>query len=164
MGPDASSSALATQAPPIADRAAAESANARLLVMPARPSLRWTTITVDCADAEALGAFYSELFGWEITARDGAGWLQLRNPDGGISISVQAEVAYAPPIWPDESGMQAKMMHFEVLVDDLEAAVGFVLERGGTQSPHQPADRDPRVLRIMLDPAGHPFCLFVEGE
>ena len=56
------------------------------------------------------------------------------------------------------------MMHFEVLVDDLEAAVGFVLERGGTQAPHQPADRDPRVLRIMLDPAGHPFCLFVEGE
>jgi hypothetical protein len=27
--------------------------------MTATPSLGWTTVTIDCADAEALGAFYS---------------------------------------------------------------------------------------------------------
>ena len=42
--------------------------------MTAIPSITLTTITVDCSDAEALGAFYSQLFGWEFTARDGAGW------------------------------------------------------------------------------------------
>ena len=59
---------------------------------------------------------------------------------------------------------QAKMMHFEVLVDDLEAAVAVALTAGGSEVANQPPDRDPLRLRVMLDPAGHPFCLFVEGE
>jgi hypothetical protein len=56
------------------------------------------------------------------------------------------------------------MMHFELLVDDLEAAVDLVVDAGGTEASPQPLDRDPRRLRVMLDPAGHPFCLFVAGE
>jgi len=132
--------------------------------MTAPPSITWTTLTVDCADAETLGAFYSQLFGWDITARDGAGWLQLRHPRGGVGLNVQAEDSYEPPIWPEQAGRQAKMMHFEVLVDDLEAAVELVLRSGGAEAPHQPPDRDRMRLRIMLDPAGHPLCLFVDGE
>jgi len=128
------------------------------------PSISWTTLTVDCSDAEVMGAFYSQLFGWEITARDDAGWLQLRNPQGGISLNVQAEESYEPPVWPEHPGRQAKMMHLEVLVDDLDAAVERVLELGGAEAQHQPADRDRGRLRVMLDPAGHPFCVFVEGE
>jgi predicted enzyme related to lactoylglutathione lyase len=127
-------------------------------------SIGWTTVTVDCSNAEMLGEFYSRLFGWEITARDGAGWLQLRNPQGGIGLNVQADDLYEPPVWPEQPGRQAKMMHFEVLVDDLGAAVQRILELGGGEAPHQPADRDAARLRIMLDPAGHPFCVFVEGE
>jgi predicted enzyme related to lactoylglutathione lyase len=132
--------------------------------MTATPSISWTTLTIDCSDADVLGAFYSRLLGWEVTDRDGAGWLQLRNPQGGISLNIQAEDAYEPPVWPEQPGQQAKMMHFEVLVNDLDAAVRLVLECGGTEALHQPADRDRTRLRIMLDSAGHPFCLFVEGE
>ena len=132
--------------------------------MTATRSISWTTLTLDCSDAEALGAFYSRLFGWEITARDGAGWVQLRNPGGGIGLNVQAEDSYEPPIWPEQPGRQAKMMHFEVLVDDLDAAVQLVLGTGGAEASHQPPDRDQTRLRVMLDPAGHPFCLFVQGE
>jgi predicted enzyme related to lactoylglutathione lyase len=132
--------------------------------MTALPSIRWTTLTVDCDDAEELGAFYAQLLGWDITARDGAGWLQLRNPHGGIGLNIQAEDAYEAPVWPEQAGHQAKMMHFELLVDDLEAAVRLVRELGGNEAPIQPADRDSARLRIMLDPAGHPFCLFVDGE
>jgi catechol 2,3-dioxygenase-like lactoylglutathione lyase family enzyme len=127
-------------------------------------SVRWTTLTIDCADAEALGAFYSQLLGWEITARDGTGWLQLRDPEGGIGLNIQAEEAFEPPVWPERPGHQAKMMHLEVLVDDLETAVGLVLDNGGAEAPHQPGDRDPSRVRVMLDPAGHPFCLFLDGE
>ena len=127
-------------------------------------SIKWTTLTIDCSDAEALGAFYSGLFGWEISARDGAGWLQLRDPHGGVGLNIQAEDSYEPPIWPEEPGRQAKMMHFEVLVDDLDAAVQLVHRGGGTEASHQPPDRDQSRIRIMLDPAGHPLCLFVEGE
>lgn len=121
-------------------------------------------MTIDCADAELLGAFYSRLLGWEINARDGAGWVQLRNPDGGIGLNIQAEAHYEAPTWPEQPRQQAKMMHFEVLVDDLEAAVQLVAECGGRAAPHQPPDRDHSRLRVMLDPAGHPFCLFVDGE
>lgn len=132
--------------------------------MPATPSISWTTITLDCGDAESLGAFYSRLFGWDITARDGAGWVQLRDPGGGVGLNIQAETSYEPPTWPDEAGRPAKMMHFEVLVDDLDAAVQLVLRSGGAEARHQPPDRDQTRIRVMLDPAAHPFCMFVDGE
>jgi predicted enzyme related to lactoylglutathione lyase len=128
------------------------------------PSIEWTTVTIDCSHAEALGAFYSAVFGWEITDRDGADWLQLRNPRGDVGLNIQAEDSYEPPVWPEEPARQAKMMHFEVLVDDLEAAVQLVVRSGGTEARHQPPDRDQSRLRIVLDPAGHPLCLFVDGE
>jgi predicted enzyme related to lactoylglutathione lyase len=83
---------------------------------------------------------------------------------GGARLNIQAENTYEAPVWPDRPGHQAKMMHFEVLVDDLEAAVQRVCELGGSEASVQPADRDRTRLRIMLDPAGHPFCLFVDSE
>ncbi|MEI6403980.1 MAG: VOC family protein [Actinomycetota bacterium] len=95
--------------------------------MTAIPSIKWTTLTIDCVDAEALGACYTQVPDWEVTARDGAGWLQLGNPEGGIGLNIQAEGGYQPPVWPDRPGQQAKMMHFEILVDDLDAAVRRVL-------------------------------------
>lgn len=79
-------------------------------------------------------------------------------------MNIQAERSYERPTWPEQPGCQAKMMHLEVLVSDLVAAVRFAIECGGAQAPHQPANRDPTGIRIMLDPAGHPFCLFVDGE
>jgi predicted enzyme related to lactoylglutathione lyase len=126
--------------------------------------IKWTSVTLDCADAEALGSFYAALFGWEITTRNGADWVQVRNPHGGVGLNFQAERSYEPPTWPEQPDQQAKMMHFEILVEELETAVAQVLRAGGTEAPHQPADRDRTRIRIMLDPAGHPFCLFVHGE
>jgi catechol 2,3-dioxygenase-like lactoylglutathione lyase family enzyme len=126
-------------------------------------TVRWTTVCIDCADADVLAAFYCRLFGWEVNARDD-GWVQARDPNGGIGLNFQAEEWYVPPTWPEQPGQQSKMLHFEILVDDLEAAVATAVAAGATVAPHQPPDRDPNGLRVMLDPAGHPFCLFVEGE
>ena len=127
-------------------------------------SIRWTTVTLDCPDAEALGRFYVSLLGWEITAQDGAGWVQARDPRGGVGLNFQGDDSYERPRWPEQSGHQAKMMHFEVLVEDLGAAVAQVVRSGGIEAPHQPCDRDRARIRVMLDPAGHPFCLFIQGE
>lgn len=132
--------------------------------MAGSPRITWTSITLDCSDAETLAEFYSALFGWTVSARDGAGWVQLRDPNGGFGLNLQAEHAYEPPVWPEQPGRPGKMMHFEILVDDLEAAVDLVIRIGGSQAPSQPHDRDPNRIRVMLDPAGHPFCLFVDGE
>jgi len=48
------------------------------------------------------------------------------------------------------------MMHLDIAVDDLDEAVVWALEAGATLAEHQPQDQ----VRVLLDPAGHPFCLF----
>ncbi len=129
-----------------------------------RPALRWTTVCIDCADADRLADFYCRLLGWQVTASDGPGWVQVGDPAGGVGLNFQSEEWYRPPTWPETPEEQTKMLHFEILVDDLDAAVAHATAAGATVAPHQPPDRDPGGLRVMLDPAGHPFCLFVEGE
>jgi catechol 2,3-dioxygenase-like lactoylglutathione lyase family enzyme len=118
-----------------------------------------TGVCLDCRDAEALARFYGRLLGWQEVARDGSDWILLSDPDGGTTLSFQAEQWYEPPVWPETAGSQTKMLHLEVQVDDLEAAVEHAVACGASVASHQPPDRDPAELRVMLDPAGHPFCL-----
>jgi hypothetical protein len=51
------------------------------------------------------------------------------------------------------------MIHFEIQADDIDAAVAHAIAAGARQAEPQPQDRSPDQLRVMLDPAGHPFCL-----
>ena len=122
--------------------------------------LTWTGVCIDCADADELAAFYGRLLGWEVSSRDGAGWVAMRAPDGGTDLLFQAESWYQPPVWPEEPGTQAKMLHFEIRVDDLDAAVAHAVAAGATLAAPQPEGRGED-LRVMLDPAGHPFCLYL---
>ena len=50
------------------------------------------------------------------------------------------------------------MLHLEIQVDDLAAAVAHGIEAGARLAEHQPQP----TVRVMLDPAGHPFCLFLD--
>jgi predicted enzyme related to lactoylglutathione lyase len=134
----------------------------------AEPSIQWRTLSIDCADADQMADFYSRLFGWKVARRGGTNprtggsrWVTLAKPAGGVALAFGARDWYEPPVWPEEPGALAKMMHFEIGVDDLEASIDLVVAAGGSIAPHQPDDRDQNTLRIMLDPAGHPFCLFV---
>jgi hypothetical protein len=63
-------------------------------------------------------------------------------------------------VWPAEAGAQQMMMHLDFEVSDLQAAVGHALELGADEAAFQPQ----RNVRVMLDPAGHPFCLYTSGE
>ena len=49
------------------------------------------------------------------------------------------------------------MTHLDIEVDDLEAASARAVELGATVAEFQPQDD----VRVHLDPAGHPFCLWV---
>ena len=51
------------------------------------------------------------------------------------------------------------MLHLDFEVDDLPVAVAHAVELGAREAGHQPQDNG----RVMLDPAGHPFCLFAGG-
>jgi catechol 2,3-dioxygenase-like lactoylglutathione lyase family enzyme len=112
---------------------------------------------MDCADAQAMADFYGRLLGWEVTYRDDD-YISMQDPAGGAGLSFQEEEWYQPPVWPERPGEQTKMVHLDIKVNDLDAAAAYALSLGARLADHQPrAD-----LRILLDPAGHPFCLCVE--
>jgi catechol 2,3-dioxygenase-like lactoylglutathione lyase family enzyme len=123
------------------------------------PSVRWNAVCLDCHDVGEMARFYGGFLGFEIRADEGD-WIAMADPGGGVGLNLQADESYARPTWPEQPGLPGKMMHFEIEVDDVPAAVGSAVACGAIEAQHQPADRDPELLRIMLDPAGHPFCLW----
>jgi predicted enzyme related to lactoylglutathione lyase len=123
--------------------------------MAGRPRTSLTATVLDAPDARELALFYQRLLGWEI-GRDEGDWVTLRPPDGGAGLSFQTESAYARPTWPAGPGDQRMQMHLDVEVDDLDAGVAHAVAAGATVAPHQPQTD----VRVCLDPAGHPFCLW----
>lgn len=117
-----------------------------------------STINLSAADPHQLAGFYAALLGYEIVA-DEPNWLLLRDPTGrGISLSCQSEAVYTRPAWPAGKGDQQMMLHLEVQVNDLERGVERAVAAGATLADYQPQDD----VRVCLDPAGHPFCLWIE--
>ena len=121
------------------------------------PTLRIQTVCIDCDDAHRMADFYGRLLGWEATFSE-PNWVLMRDPSGGVGLSLQAESGYRQPTWPDHENGQDKMLHLDIKVDDLEAAVEHAVASGARLAEHQPQE----CVRVMLDPAGHPFCLFLD--
>lgn len=127
-----------------------------------RPAIRATSITIMAPDPRSLAAFYAALLGTEVHATEPAGpgepleagWAQLRA--GSMTINVEWEREWTAPVWPAAAGTQHSTQHLDLHVDDLPAATAWALECGARQAPVQPQDD----IRVMVDPAGHPFCLF----
>ncbi|MEU7888577.1 VOC family protein [Microbispora bryophytorum] len=120
------------------------------------PRMTLTAAVLDAPDARELAVFYQRLLGWPIDD-DEPGWVTLRVPGGGTGLSFQTEKLYERPVWPAAPGGQRMMLHLDIEVDDLEAAGAHAVEAGATLAGHQPQDD----VRVYLDPAGHPFCLWV---
>jgi catechol 2,3-dioxygenase-like lactoylglutathione lyase family enzyme len=118
--------------------------------------LTWTGVNLDAPDAPALARFYAQLLGWEIEAEE-PDWVSLAAPDGGASLSFQTEPAYVRPVWPAKPGDPPMMMHLEIRVDDLAKASAHAQACGATLAEFQPQED----VRVHLDPAGHPFCLWL---
>jgi hypothetical protein len=128
-------------------------------------SNRWVGLAIDCEWAEPVARFYEGLLGFEIRDLGTEGrWAQLFDPEGGVHLNIQGDTWYQPPTWPERDGELTKMFHMEVQVDDVAAAVARAIELGGSEAPWQPPDRNRERIRVVLDPAGHPLCLFLRGE
>lgn len=119
------------------------------------PRLLLASTVLDAPDAHALGRFYADLLDWEVVDVD-EGWMKIRTPEGGPSLSFQSSADYVAPEWPGP-GRQGKQAHLDLATDNLEEALAKATALGARLADVQPQDD----VRILIDPAGHPFCLFL---
>lgn len=110
-------------------------------------------------DPPALADFYRALLGWEEVEREPQ-WVRLRAPESERpSLSFQLESDHTPPVWPQNPGVQQMQAHLDIQVDDLEAETERALSLGAKLEGHQPQEG----VRVLRDPHGHLFCLFLPG-
>lgn len=123
-----------------------------------KPTLTITTVNISAPDAAELADFYVRLLGWEIMVAE-PDWVMLRGEGAGVRLSCQTEPGYQRPTWPTRPDAQQMMLHLEIMVDDLAASVEHAIACGATLAEYQPQDD----VRVCLDPAGHPFCLWINS-
>jgi predicted enzyme related to lactoylglutathione lyase len=127
--------------------------------MRGRTKTDWWGVVLEAADGSALADFYSELLGWPIAKADPGG-AAIQVPGTSSYLAFNTSDGYVPPVWPAQDGHQQMMLHIDIAVDDLTAAVADAVELGATVAGFQPQDD----VRVLLDPAGHPFCLYLDTQ
>ena len=120
------------------------------------PELTLTGVVLGAPDPQALAAFYEALLGYERTT-DSPGWVVTVPAGGGPGLSFQREEHHSPPTWPAGPTDQQMQVHLDIAVRDLEAAGAHARQAGATSAHLQPQDD----VRVWIDPAGHPFCLYL---
>jgi catechol 2,3-dioxygenase-like lactoylglutathione lyase family enzyme len=116
---------------------------------------RLSSTVLGTPDPRGLAAFYRDLLGWEVKV-ERPEWVVLRPREGGSGLSFQLEDGHVPPTWPGAPGEQQMQSHLDIAVDDLDAGVARATALGASVAAYQPQDD----VRVLVDPAGHPFCLF----
>jgi catechol-2,3-dioxygenase len=116
-------------------------------------------VVLEAPDGAALADFYASLLGWPI-AKQEPGETAIAVPGTSSYLAFQSSPDYVPPVWPTAAGRQQMMMHIDIAVDDLAGAVADAVELGATLAGFQPQED----VRVLLDPAGHPFCLYLDHE
>lgn len=109
-------------------------------------------VAFDCPDALALADFYSSIIGGDLVPGNDEGWVELHTPTGKLAFQEIAD--HRPPTWPD--GEVPQQGHIDIDVANLDGAEAAVLRLGALTADVQPS---PDQFRVMIDPAGHPFCL-----
>jgi len=125
--------------------------------MRGRTGTDWWGVVLEAPDGPALARFYESLLGWPI-AKDEPEGAAIAVPGTSSYLSFDSSPGYEPPTWPAEPGRQRQMMHLDIAVNDLAVAVEDALALGARLAEFQPQED----LRVLLDPAGHPFCLYLD--
>lgn len=120
--------------------------------------IKMYSFTVDCKDPHELAKFYAALLKWEVLSIDDD-WACAYAPgttQGSYPcILFKRNCEYEAPVWPQTPGAQQQMAHLDFAVNDLEKSVQHAISCGAVTADAQFSNH----WRVMLDPAGHPFCL-----
>ncbi|MEO6501828.1 MAG: VOC family protein [Jatrophihabitantaceae bacterium] len=111
------------------------------------------SISLNTTDPATLAEFYGRLLGLHRVYERPDGSV-IAMSDGRIALTAMFAADHIPPTWPDPG--QQQQLHLDVAVTDLPTAVARAVQLGAVEARHQPM---PDVWRVLLDPAGHPFCL-----
>lgn len=112
-------------------------------------------VTLDCPRPHELAEFYQRIGGGEIVfSSDAFVYLAV----DGFGLAFQKDLDHRAPSWPEPDRPQ--QAHVDFRTASLDQAEAAALDAGAMRPNHQP---QPDVWRVMLDPAGHPFCLSTYG-
>jgi hypothetical protein len=117
------------------------------------PVGKLAAVSLDCTDPSALAEFYGNLLRMrQVFASADGGVVALS--DGALAVTMMRAENHVAPTWPEPGQLQ--QMHLDISVADLERAVADAVALGAREAAHQPS---PDAWRVLIDPAGHPFCL-----
>lgn len=112
-------------------------------------------VALDSRTPRELAGFYAALLEWELTSASDD-WVTIRPPDGVAYLGFHLNEHHVRPVWPSTPGQPQQQLHLDFEVQDLEAAIAHAIELGAVPADFQPQED----VRVMLDPDGHPFCLY----
>src|SRR4051812_32747244 len=112
---------------------------------------RLGAVSLDAPDPAVLSRFYQEILGVEVFF-DSPDFVALKG--AAVLLTIQRIADLPPASWPE--GPVPKQIHLELAVEDLDVAEKAAVAAGAVKAEIQPA---PDRWRVLIDPAGHPFCL-----
>ena len=122
------------------------------------PVGRLASVSLDTTDPATLADFYARLLGMRrIYQRPDGSVIALS--DGRIALTVMYAADHVPPTWPEPGQLQQTAPRHR---RDRPAGGGG--RRGAAGRPEAAHQAGPDVWRVLLDPAGHPFCLTTAGN
>ena len=119
----------------------------------------WVGTVLSARDPVVLARFYSALLGWEI-GRETPEWVTIGMPGTTHYLAFAIDEHHEPPVWPSRPGEPMMQLHLDVGVTDVDQATAEAVSLGAVVAAHQPQDD----VRVLLDPAGHPFCLYSDED
>jgi predicted enzyme related to lactoylglutathione lyase len=108
-------------------------------------------INIDCADADALRAFYCEALGYRARG-ELAQYRSCIPGDGVVGPTLVFQEVPEP-----KSGKNR--VHLDLIVDDIESEAARYVALGATRVSAEPVREGGGCWIVMLDPEGNEICL-----
>jgi catechol 2,3-dioxygenase-like lactoylglutathione lyase family enzyme len=112
---------------------------------------------MDCPDHNALADFYAALLGGTRIWQPDDEYAAVKTPQGFV-LGFQRVANYQPSTWPTQE--RGQQVHLDLEVDDRDEMIEQARQLGATIADPNPGGH----FTVMLDPAGHPFCLCDRSE